>query len=164
MAGPRTALVTGATGLLGSLIAEQLGRTGWRVRALVRDPDRAARLAASGATCVRGDLLDEAGLRTAASGCDAIFHAAAAVGPGGAGALEAYYQGNVVGTARVIGAAAAAKARLVHVSSTAVYTRETRRNHAPVTEDAPTGPFPLHDVYGSTKFEAEQLVLAAVRE
>jgi len=42
------ALVTGATGLLGSYLVERLLADGWTVRALVRDPQRAAWLSARG--------------------------------------------------------------------------------------------------------------------
>jgi uncharacterized protein YbjT (DUF2867 family) len=37
----RQALVTGATGLVGSHIVERLARDGWSVRAMVRDPQAA---------------------------------------------------------------------------------------------------------------------------
>lgn len=74
-------LVAGATGELGrALIAELLSR-GHAVRALTRDVDapRARALAAAGAELAVGDVLDPA-CGAAAAGCDAVVHAATAIG------------------------------------------------------------------------------------
>ena len=57
----RQALITGATGLVGSHLTEQLATDGWTVRALVRDPRSAAWIRALGASdLARGDVLDPA--------------------------------------------------------------------------------------------------------
>lgn len=154
-----TALVTGATGMVGSYIVQRLVRDGWRARGLVRDPDAATWLRDLGAECRRGDILDTASLAGAAAGCDAIFHAAAAIGP--RGAWEPYRVGNVEGTSNVVDAAAGAAARLLHVSSTAVYGGDTRWQFAPTHEDVPLPPIPEADPYARSKLEAERLVLDA---
>ena len=52
------ALVTGATGLLGSHLAERLTAQGFRVRALVRGGSRTDFLETLGVEIVRGDLTD----------------------------------------------------------------------------------------------------------
>ena len=52
------ALVTGATGMLGARLVERLLGEGWNVRALARDPSRAAWLEAQGARVAAGDLTD----------------------------------------------------------------------------------------------------------
>jgi dihydroflavonol-4-reductase len=74
----RTALVTGATGLLGSNIVRELRAAGTEVVAVVRDPERAAGLLPSdGVRFVRGDVLDAAGIAPHLVGMDAVFHTAA---------------------------------------------------------------------------------------
>ena len=75
----RRALVTGATGLVGSHIVERLALDGWSVRALVRAS--AGELLIDGAAGVErvvGDVLDADAFARAAAGCDVIFHTAAA--------------------------------------------------------------------------------------
>jgi nucleoside-diphosphate-sugar epimerase len=151
--------VTGATGMLGSYIAERLVADGCEVRALVRDPDAARWLETRGVTLSRGDVNDEDSVWGAAAGCDVVFHAAAAIGPGRD--LEAFRKLNVAGTGHVIRGAARAGARLVHVSSTAVYDDDARLRFAPVTEDVPVSVLPEGDAYGRSKQEAEQAVLRA---
>ena len=152
------AMVTGATGLLGSHIVEELVRTGWRVRALVRDPEPARWVEALGAELAEGDLHDPASLVVAARGCDAVFHAAAAIGAGGD--WETFRRGNVEGTTHVVAAAQATGARLVHVSSTSVFGGARYRDE-PTDEAAPLPELPEHDVYGRSKQEAERVVLEA---
>lgn len=152
------ALVTGATGMLGSYIVAQLLERGWHVRALVRSADGRGWLEERGAYLAVGDLGDADSLRRAADGCDLVFHAAAVIGSGGD--WESFYRGNVEGTANVVEAARAAGARLVHVSSTAVYGR-ARYREEPTDEDVPLPELPEHDVYGRSKQDAERLVLEA---
>lgn len=152
------ALVTGATGMLGSCIVERLVGEGWEARALVRDRSKASWLETLGAETAPGDLSDPASLRAAAAGCDAVFNAAAAIGSGSD--HEAFRRVNVAGTENVVAAAAAAGARLVHVSSTSVFGRH--RYHAtPTDESVPLPELPAADAYGRSKQEAERLVLDA---
>ena len=65
-------LVTGATGHVGGPVARQLHEQGHRVRALVRDPSRAAGLPA-GIELAAGDLNDPATVAKAVTGAEAIF-------------------------------------------------------------------------------------------
>ena len=154
-----TALVTGATGMVGSYIIERLARDGWRVRALARRPVARAWLEPLGAEVREGDILDAGALTAAAAGCEAIFHAAAAIGP--RGDWEPYRLGNVQGTSNVIDAAARVGARLAHVSSTAVYGADTRWREEPTDEMVELPPIPTSDPYARSKLEAERLVLEA---
>ncbi len=151
-----TALVTGATGMLGSYVVERLLGEAWTVRALARAPGRARWLRERGAEVVAGDLLDPASLEAAAHRADLIVHAAAAIGSGGD--YQGFYLGNVVGTRNVLNVAAAVGARLVHVSSTAVFG-ESRYRESPTDEAAPLPRLPETDAYGRTKQEAELVVL-----
>ncbi|MER6146096.1 NmrA/HSCARG family protein [Streptomyces sparsogenes] len=70
-----TVVVTGATGTQGGAAARALLAAGWRVRALVRDPQAAAaqELAAAGAQLVRGDMGDRAHLEAAFRGAYGVF-------------------------------------------------------------------------------------------
>jgi NADH dehydrogenase len=74
-----TVLVTGATGFIGPHVVHTLRARDTPVRALVRDPSRASRLAAWGVELVRGDATDPASLHAAASGVDAIVHLVAII-------------------------------------------------------------------------------------
>jgi nucleoside-diphosphate-sugar epimerase len=154
------ALVTGASGMLGAYIADALGEQGWSVRALVRSAQAARAVHARGLEPVEGSLEDAGSLLDAAHGCEVVFHAAAAIGAGGD--LASFRRANVLGTQNVLDAAAGVSARLVHVSSTAVYGA-SRYREAATDEDAPLPTLPPEDAYGRSKQDAEAAVLAACR-
>ena len=80
-------LVTGATGKQGGAAAKHLLAEGWRLRALVRDPDKPAprALAEKGIEIVPGDLDDPASLERAAQGVYGVFAANTPVEQGPAG-------------------------------------------------------------------------------
>src|SRR5579859_4656681 len=65
--------LTGATGFVGSHLVKRLLAEGHSVRALVRDVDKAGRLA-RGAELVMGDVVANAGLDEGLPGCDAVIH------------------------------------------------------------------------------------------
>jgi uncharacterized protein YbjT (DUF2867 family) len=67
-----TILVTGATGTVGRHVIDQLVGRGADVRALVRDPAKAAGFPA-GVAVAQGDLLDVDALRSALSGVSTLF-------------------------------------------------------------------------------------------
>lgn len=71
----RTVLVAGATGNVGRHLVAQLNDAGVIVRALTRDPERAAAAGRipDGVAAVAGELTDPASLRKAAAGADAAF-------------------------------------------------------------------------------------------
>lgn len=71
-----TALVIGATGSFGSLMAAELAAAGWQVRALQRDPDAArAALPQLPITWLGGDAMQAADVARAAEGVSLIVHA-----------------------------------------------------------------------------------------
>jgi 2-alkyl-3-oxoalkanoate reductase len=157
----RTALVTGATGLVGSHIVEQLLRDGWAVRGLARSDASANTLRAMGATPARGDVGDAASLVAASRGAEVIFHTAAAITQ--SGGWEAYRALNIAGTASIIDAAAASGARLLHLSSVAVYGSTGRYGSQKTHEDTPLGPLPERSHYARSKRDSEELVMKAHR-
>lgn len=156
-----TALVTGATGLVGHYVVERLRHDGWNVRAFVRDAARAGALSRAGVELATGDTLEPSGFARAARRCDVIFHTAAAVTA--SGGWEAFRRPNIEGTRNAIAAAEATDARLVHVSSVAVYgSGERYRDDGRLTdEDTPFAPLSERAYYSRSKRESEALVMEA---
>ena len=153
------ALITGATGLVGSYFADRLLAAGWRTRAMVRVPAGASHLAARGIEIVQGDVLDGEGFTRAAAGCAVIFHAAASVSAPG---WDAYRSTNIGGTRNAIEAARRSSARLMHVSSVAVYGAGDRYRPGSATdEERPLPELPEAAWYARSKRESEALVLDA---
>jgi len=142
--------LTGATGMIGSNIAEQLVEQGDTVRALVRVGSDTAPLEAFGVDVVRGDITDAAAVLRAAEGCEYVIHSAAVLGGPTqiAGEHEAV---NVVGTGHVLDAAARVGAtRVVQLSTTTFFDAQA----APLTEHSPLDPAPSDDPYTQTKLRA----------
>lgn len=158
-----TALVTGATGLVGSHIVERLLADGWRVRALTRNPAAAAAVLPSGVELRAGDVLDEHSFLAAAQEAHVVFHAAANIIV--RGGWEAYRATNIEGTRNAITAAGRAGARLLQVSSVAVYGSSTRydaaRRGGRTDEASVLAPLPERAFYARSKRESEELALAA---
>jgi len=159
----RRALVTGATGQVGAYLVERLAADGWRVRALVRSPAAASWLEPLGAALIGGDIMDLPRLRAAAEGCEAIFHAAALVTTRHAG-WPLFQAANVEGTRNAIAAAESSGAKLVQVSSVAVYGGAARYRDTPTDEGTPLAPLPEHAFYARSKRESEALVMEAHAE
>ena len=159
------ALVTGAAGLVGSHIVERLLADGWRVRAMVRSPDSARRAGAvpDAVELVQGDVLDEASFIRSAAGAHAIFHTAANIIV--SGGWDAYRATNIDGTKHAIAAAGSSGARLLQVSSVAVYGAHARyeaaRRGGKTDEDTPLTPLSPRAHYARSKRESEELVLKA---
>jgi uncharacterized protein YbjT (DUF2867 family) len=72
-------LLTGGTGFVGPKVAHALRARGHEVRALVRRPERAKTLQAWGCELAAGDVSDEASLRAATEGCEAVVHLVAII-------------------------------------------------------------------------------------
>ena len=68
--------LTGGTGYVGAAVLDALIRSGHHVTALVRDPEKAARLEARGATPVLGELAGPARYLAKAVAADAVVHTA----------------------------------------------------------------------------------------
>jgi dihydroflavonol-4-reductase len=69
--------VTGATGFVGSHVAQELSRHGADLRILIRSSSNLTNIEGINAETVTGDLLQVDALRSAISGCDAVMHVAA---------------------------------------------------------------------------------------
>jgi uncharacterized protein YbjT (DUF2867 family) len=115
-------LVTGAAGLVGIHTCRELSKNGWQVRALVRDPARAAMVLGQLPVEFRvGDVRDASALRSSLSGCGAVVHLAAiAIERKG----ESYADSNTAATERLISAARAESVhRLIFMSQNGADSR-----------------------------------------
>jgi nucleoside-diphosphate-sugar epimerase len=151
---PRTFLVTGATGFVGSHVAESLAARGDAVRTLAREGSDTSLLDRLGATVVRGDLTDPDAVRRAADGADVVVHCGAKVGDWGP--VDEYRKVNVEGLRHLLDAVLGRPLdRFVLVSTLGVY--EARHHYG--TDE--TEPLPDHhiDGYTQSKVEAERLAL-----
>lgn len=151
------AFVTGATGFTGGHLVRTLLATGHSVRALIRPGSDSRRLAATGVEIVEGQLTNEAEVRSAAAGCERVFHIAAAFRSAKHGD-QYYWDVNVGGTLNVLAAARAHGCeRVVHCSTGGVH------GHIDEPPAAETYRFRPDDIYQRTKVEAELAVTAAAK-
>lgn len=153
-------LITGATGLVGSHVAERARSLGLRTRALVRGASDSRLLDGWGVEKADGELTDPESLQKAAAGVTLVVHCAAKVGDWGP--VDDYRAINVRGLEHLLNAveAGGTLSRFIHISSLGVY--EGRDHHG---TDETVEPSTLGmDGYTLTKVEAEKLVLRHVRE
>lgn len=129
--GNRQALILGAAGGFGGAMAQELGRRGWYLRLLVRDPARLGRLGLpEDADIVVGDARDPALVAHAAQGMDAILHAVNLPYPQWDPAMRRI-------TAAAIEGARASGARLVFPGNVYAFGRQDAR---PLHEEAERRP------------------------
>jgi uncharacterized protein YbjT (DUF2867 family) len=102
-----TVLVTGGTGFVGPYVVHAMRARDIPVRALVRDPARASRLASWGAELATGDVTDPTSLSAAGEGVDAVVHLVAII----KGSEEAFEKVMEQGTRNVVNAAREAGVR-----------------------------------------------------
>jgi dihydroflavonol-4-reductase len=149
-------LVTGATGKVGHAIASSLLEQGDHVRALVRDPKRAAAVLPAGIEPVTGDVTDRDSVAAAVEGCELVFNSM--------GLPEQWVRDEAIFdrvNARGSGdlAAAAKRAgvrRFIHTSTHDVFDADRgERMDETMLADRPKG-----TPYERSKQRAEELVLA----
>jgi predicted dehydrogenase/nucleoside-diphosphate-sugar epimerase len=154
------ALVTGATGFIGSHLVERLRAEGIGVRALVRrNSIHAGRLAALDVEIVEGDLSEPDIVHRAARGVQRVYHVGASMSRSWADHREA----TIGGTEHLLQAAVdAGVERFVHLSTLAVYDLARARPGTVITEEHPYQVRPAEmGPYAHAKIQAEQLVVAA---
>jgi NADH dehydrogenase len=108
-----TVLVTGGTGFVGPYVVHALRARDIPVRALVRNPARASRLASWGVELATGDVTDPASLAAACEGADAVVHLVAII----QGKPEQFKRVMEDGTRNVVTAAQEAGVRRFVLSS-----------------------------------------------
>ena len=112
----KIALVTGASGFIGSNLCRRLAADGWHARALLRQTSSRKFLEGLEVEQCLGAIDDPESLRPALQGVHTVFHLAAR--PPDWGKLELFRQDNVQGTKNVLQAAVEAGAqRFFHMSS-----------------------------------------------
>jgi dihydroflavonol-4-reductase len=158
----KPALVTGASGFVGSAVARALLAAGRKVRVLVRPSSDRRNLAGLDVEVRHGSLEEHESFDAALAGCGALFHVAADYrlwvrDP------AAMHAANVDGTrALMIAALAAGVSRIVYTSSVATIGLTADGSAAdertPSTLDDMIGP------YKGSKFLAERAVDALVRQ
>jgi len=155
------ALVTGATGFVGSHVARALAERGADLRLLVRSTSNTKNVSDLKADLVSGDLRDPASLEKAVSGCETVFHVAADYrlwvrDP------DQMHRTNVEGTRAILGAARKAGIRRV-VYTSSVATMGFTSNGQPANEDSPVSLDNMIGPYKRSKFVAEQVAIEAAR-
>jgi UDP-glucose 4-epimerase len=142
------ALVTGANGLLGRRLTEELLRQGHRVRTLDVKP---ADGMPEGADAIRGDVRNADTARSACEGIDVVFHLAALL-PQARASDETFHSVNVRGTENMLAAAVSESVkRFVFSSSVEIYGIP---DTTPCAEDALKK---LLGTYSRNKLDCEDL-------
>ena len=143
-------LVTGAAGLIGSGVAERLGRD-HEVIGLDLNPGAYVQ--------VLGDCLDVKGWRHLVGSIDAVVHVAALHAPHvGRRSDEDFRKANVEATSRLLDFAISSGAsHFVLTSTTSIYGHALENSESAVWVDEQLEPQP-RDIYDETKLEAEEVV------
>jgi dihydroflavonol-4-reductase len=155
-------LITGATGLVGSAVANKLVAEGFPVRALVRPGSPRFHLDGLDLEYVAGDIRDPQSVRQAMVGVRYVFHVAADYRLWARDPNE-IFAANVEGTRVVMTEAKAAGVeRVVYTSSVA--TLALRHDGSPADETVPLAAEDGIGAYKRSKIAAERLVEAMVAE
>jgi nucleoside-diphosphate-sugar epimerase len=151
--------LTGATGYIGSAVLDALVRGGHDVTALVRDNEKARRVAKRGGHPVIGDLADPDSFRAAADAQDGYVHAAYDSRSGRGPSIERAALETILAAARrprTAGSSAPAKRFVVYTSGIWILGR----THEPANEDSPINPIEI----ASWRPDNEQLVIDAAND
>jgi len=151
-----TVLLTGATGFLGSHVAEALVAEGWTVRCTVRKTSNLRWIESLPVDRVTADVRSTAELANALEGVDVVVHSA---GLTRAKSDAEYHRVNSEGTqALALAAADAGVRRFVFVSSLAARGPDRRVSDRGVTDDRPTS------AYGESKLAGERRLFQVLSE
>jgi nucleoside-diphosphate-sugar epimerase len=113
-------LITGASGFIGSNLAERLIREGHSVRGLVRKTSSLNYLSGIPVELAYGDITDRPSLDASMQDIDIVVHVAGLASDWGP--YHRFYQANIVGTQNTAASASDARVkRLVHISTAAVH-------------------------------------------
>jgi nucleoside-diphosphate-sugar epimerase len=150
--------LTGATGLLGLHILDELRARSLPVTALVRDDAGARVVASRGARPVMG-AVEHPETWPRVKGATAIIHGAAIIA--GGHSWDRFREVNVEGTRLAARRARELDIPLLHISSVAVYGRR-HRHGSRVDEQYPFAPLGHHDFYARSKRMAEEILWEAI--
>jgi dihydroflavonol-4-reductase len=156
------ALVTGATGFVGSQLAAELLRRGYAVRVLRRENSSLLALEGLAVEHALGDVTDPPAVRRAVADCDIVYHVAA-VSSYWRSQKDLIYRVNVQGTRNVMQACLECRTpRVVHTSTAAAIG--LRLDGEPADEETPYDSRLKNMPYSHSKHLAEQEVRAAVAQ
>lgn len=150
-------VITGATGQLGSHIAEQLVTQGKPVRAVVRPGADTSYLHSLGVAAVEAGCDDAHSLQQALAGADVVYHCAARVSDWGPWSA---FQAGIVDVAKQVldAARAAGVGRVLFVSSISVYGHPKVQPGQLISEGSPLAQnMWWRDYYARAKVLAEEL-------
>lgn len=149
------ALVTGATGFVGSAVARRLLRDGHSVRVLARAGSDRRNLQGLAVEVAEGDLTKPQSLLPACDGCDVLFHVAADYRLWAPDPSE-LYRANVDGTRAMLEAARRVGVkRIIYTSSVA--TLGIPKDGTPGSETTPVTVDDMIGHYKRSKFLAEEV-------
>lgn len=155
-------LVTGANGLLGSNVADQLSKQGYDVVAVVRKNSNLLALKEIKCKIVECDITQRSEVEKAIAGCSYVVHCAANTqqSPGN---LEAYQRINIDSTSILIQQSKLHEIkRFVFVSTANCFTNGTVQN--PGDESKGFMPWLKNSGYAYSKYLAQQMVLEEVEK
>jgi dihydroflavonol-4-reductase len=152
--------LTGATGFVGSHVAQLAAEQGAELRLLARKTSKTENLPKS-AELVQGDLREPARFAAALRGCDALIHVAADYRLWVPDPAE-MYKANVEGTRELLRLAHEAGVRRV-VYTSSVATMGFRKDASVVNEESPVSEADMIGHYKRSKWMAEQVVIEAAR-
>jgi len=153
------AFVTGATGFVGSHVAQVLAEQGADLRLLVRTGSDPKNIQQLNADRVVGDLCDPESIDRAMAGCDVVFHVAADYRLWVRDPAQ-MYRANVEGTRTILQAARKNRVRRVVYTSSVATMGFTVKNN-PVDESSPVSLENMIGHYKRSKYMAEEVALAA---
>ncbi|WP_299494332.1 NAD(P)-dependent oxidoreductase [uncultured Shewanella sp.] len=149
------AIITGATGFLGSHLVHYLEKQGYQVLALGRNEVKGRKLNSTQTRFKVVDLTHESHVIAGFETADVIFHCAAFSSAWGS--KEAFYLANVAATRHVLKAAKHHHIkRCVYVSSTSVYFNFTDKLDIKESQVLTSG---FANEYAKTKYLGEQVML-----
>lgn len=155
------ALVTGASGFVGSWLVRTLIDQGEKVYVLHRSKSSLEDLAGLDFKSCSGDVTDAQSIERAVQDVDTVYHLAGVVGYTRS-MRKQMEQVNVGGTRNVVEAVAKKKAKLVYMSS--VVAVGASFDGTPLNESSPYNVSHLDLGYFETKKAAEDLVVAACKK
>jgi dihydroflavonol-4-reductase len=153
------AFVTGATGFVGSHVAQVLAEQGADLRLLVRTGSDPKNIQQLNADRVIGDLCEPESIDRAMAGCDVVFHVAADYRLWVRDPAQ-MYRANVEGTRTILQAARTNRVRRVVYTSSVATMGFTVKNN-PVDESSPVSLENMIGHYKRSKYMAEEVALAA---
>lgn len=156
-------LVTGANGFIGRAVCKQI-EASYNVRCGLRSAKSLVQIGAGMESTVVGEIGPDTRWENALKGIDAVVHLAAkvhVVQQSNAAIMNEYHRLNVQGTDALARAAVRAGVRrFVYLSSVKVNGDATPGDRGFVEADCPAP----QDLYGKSKWEAEQVLAAVSRE